>query len=55
MKIHEDKVQDEKREQELLFHDFKKLGLKNKKLKDKLKSKTSNPNKRNKRNEDGRK
>ena len=42
LKIQEDKVKDEKRERELLLQDFKKLGLKNKRLKDELKGKGGN-------------
>ena len=37
MKIEEDKVKDERKEQELLLEDFKSLGLKNKRLEDDLK------------------
>ena len=37
LKIEEDKVKDERRERESLLEDFKKLGLKNKRLKDELK------------------
>ena len=46
LKIQEDKVKDKKRERELLLQDFKKLGLKNKKLEDELKGKVGNPSKR---------
>ena len=46
LKIQKDKVKDEKKERQLLLHDFKKLGLKNKRLKDELKGKEGNPNKR---------
>ena len=45
LKIQEDKVKYEKREQELLLQDFKKLGLKNKRLEDELKGKVGNPSK----------
>ena len=46
MKIQEDKVKDERKKRELLLEDFKKLGIKNKRLKDDLKSKKENPSKR---------
>ena len=46
LKIEEDKVKDERRERESLFEDFKKLGLKNKRLKDGMKGKKGNPSKR---------
>ena len=46
LKIQEDKVKDERKEQELLLKDFKKLGIKNKRLKDYLKSKKENPSNR---------
>ena len=39
LKIKEDKVNDERKERELLLEDFKSLGLKNKKLEDELKGK----------------
>ena len=46
LKIQEDKVKDERKKRELLLEDFKKLGIKNKRLKDDLKSKKGNPSKR---------
>ena len=46
MKIQEDKVKDERKKRELLLEDFKKLGIKNKKLEDDLKSKKRNPSKK---------
>ena len=46
LKIQEDKVKDERKGRELLLEDFKKLGIKNKRLKDDLKSKKENPSKR---------
>ena len=46
MKIQKDKVKDERKERELLFQDYKKLGLKNKRLEDELKGKKGNPSKR---------
>ena len=46
LKIQEDKVKDERKERELLLEDFKKLGIKNKRLEDDLKSKKKNPSKR---------
>ena len=46
LKIKEDKVKDERKEQESLLEHFKKLGLKNKKLKDELKGRKGNPSKR---------
>ena len=46
LKIQENKVKNERKEQELLLKDFKKLGIKNKRLKDDLKSKKENPSKR---------
>ena len=46
LKIEEDKVKDERREQESLLEDFKKLGLKNKRLKDEMKGRKGNPSKR---------
>ena len=39
-------MKDEKKERELLLKDFKKLGFKNKRLEDDLKSKKGNPSKR---------
>ena len=39
LKIEEDKVKDERKKRESLFEDFKKLGLKNKRLKDELERK----------------
>ena len=39
-------MKNERKEQELLLKDFKKLGIKNKRLKDDLKSKKENPSKR---------
>ena len=46
LKIKKDKVKDERIERESLLEDFKKLGLKNKRLKDELKGKKRNPSKR---------
>ena len=46
LKIEEDKVKDERKERESLLKNFKKLGLKNKKLKDELKGRKGNPSKR---------
>ena len=46
LKIREDKVKDERKERELLLEDFKKLSIKNKRLKDDLKSKEGNPSNR---------
>ena len=46
LKIEEDKVKDERKERESLLEDFKKLSLKNKRLKDELKGRTGNPSKR---------
>ena len=46
LKIEEDKVKDEGKERESLLEDFKKLGLKNKRLKDELKRRKGNPSKR---------
>ena len=46
LKIQEDRVKDERKERELLLEDFKKLGVKNKRLEDDLRSKKGNPNKR---------
>ena len=55
MKIQKDKVKDERKERELLLEDFKKLGLKNRRLEDDLKGKGSRPSKRVKLMEDSRK
>ena len=55
LKIQEDKVKDERKEQELLLEDFKKLGLKNKRLEDDLKDKGGTPSKRIKLMEDSQK
>ena len=55
LKIQEDKVKDERKERELLFEDFKELGLKNKRLEDDLKGKGARPSKRVKLLEDSRK
>ena len=46
LKIEEDKVKDERKERESLLEDFKKLGLKNKRLEDELKGRKGNPSKR---------
>ena len=46
LKIEEDKVKDEKKERASLLEDFKRLGLKNKRLEDELKGKNGNPSKR---------
>ena len=46
MKIQEDKVKDKRKERELLFEDFKELGLKNKILEDDLKGKGGRPSER---------
>ena len=46
VKIEEDKVKDKRKERESLLEDFKSLGLKNKRLKDEMKGKKGNPNKR---------
>ena len=46
LKIEEDKVKDEKKERESLLEDFKKLGIKNKRLKDEMKGRKENPSKR---------
>ena len=46
LKIEEDKVKSERKERELLFEDFKSLGLKNKRLEDELKGRKENLNKR---------
>ena len=45
LKIQEDKVNDERKQRELLLQDFKKLSLKNKRLEDELKGKKENPSK----------
>ena len=55
LKIQEDKIRDERKEQELLIKDFKELGLKNKRLEDDLKSKGGRPSKGVKLMEDSRK
>ena len=55
LKIQEDKVKDERKEQELLLEDFKELGLKNKRLEDDLKGKGGRPSKRVKLMEDSQK
>ena len=55
LKIQEDKVKDERKEWELLLEDFKKLGLKNKRLEDDLKGEGGRPSKRVKLMEDSRK
>ena len=55
LKIQEDKVKDERKERELLLEDFKKLGLKNKRLKNDLKGKGGRSSKGVKRMEDSRK
>ena len=46
LKIEEDKVKYERKERESLLEDFKKLGIKNKKLEDELKGRKRNPSKR---------
>ena len=46
LEIEEDKVKDERKERESLLKDFKKLGLKNKRLEDELKGRKRNPSKR---------
>ena len=46
LRIEEDKVKDEKREWESLLEDFKKLGLKIKRLEDEMKGRKENPSKR---------
>ena len=46
LKIEEEKVKDERKERESLLEDFKKLGLKNKRLKDELKGRKENLSKR---------
>ena len=46
LKIKEDNVKDERKERESLLEDFKKLGLKNKRLEGDLKGKGSRPSKR---------
>ena len=43
LKIQEDKVKDQRKERESLLEDFKKLGLKNKRLEDELKGRKGNP------------
>ena len=45
LKIQKDKVKDERKERELLLEDFKKLGLKNKRLENDLKGKGRRPSK----------
>ena len=55
LKIQEDKVKNERKEQELLLEDFKELGLKNKRLEDNLKGKRGRPSKRVKLMEDNQK
>ena len=55
LKVQEDEVKDERRERELLLENFKKLGLKNKRLKDELKGKGDRLSKRVKLMEDSRK
>ena len=55
LKIEEDKVKDERKERESLLENFKKLGLKNKRLKDDLKGKGGRPSARVKLMEDSRK
>ena len=55
LKIQEDKVKDERKEWELLLEDFKRLGLKNKRLEDELKGKSGRPSKRAKLMEDSQK
>ena len=52
LKIEEDKVKDERKERELLLEDFKRLGLKNKRLEDEMKGRKGNPGKRIKLTED---
>ena len=44
LKIEKDKVKDERKERESLLEDFKKLGLKNKRLEDEMKGRKGNPN-----------
>ena len=39
-------MKDERKERELLLKDFKSLGLKNKRLEDKMKGRKGNPDKR---------
>ena len=46
LKIEEYKAKDERKEWESLLEDFKKLGLKNKRLEDELKGRKGNPSKR---------
>ena len=55
LKIQEDKVKEERKEQELLLKDFIELGLKNKRLEDDLKGQGGRPSKRVKLMEDSRK
>ena len=55
MKIQADKVEEERKEQELLLENFKELGLKNKRLEDDMKGKGSRPSKRVKLMKDSRK
>ena len=45
LKIQKDKVKDERKEWELLLEDFKRLGLKNKRLEDELKGRSDRPSK----------
>ena len=46
LKIEKDKVKDERKERTSLLKDFKKLGLKNKRLEDEMKERKRNPSKR---------
>ena len=46
LKIEKDKVKDERKKRESLLEDFKKLGLKNKRLEDEFKGRKGDPNKR---------
>ena len=46
LKIQEDKVKDERKKRELLLENFKKLGVKNRRLEDDMRSKKGNPSKR---------
>ena len=46
LKIEEDKVKDERKEQESLLKDFKKLGFKNKRLENEMRGRKGNPSKR---------
>ena len=55
LKIQEDRVNDKRKERELLLKDFKELGLKNKRLEDDLKDKWGRPSKRVKLMKDSRK